>query len=171
MNDPRNITLSGVPEGYDARAILDEIAKHGRPVAHVARDDKRMAAMQAALRFFAPEMPVITFPSWDCLPYDRVSPNADISAQRMATLAALVHGMPEKFVLLTTLNAASQRIPARETLRDAAFAARVGSRIDEVEGVSYGAFIVPGLIMLSVITQSIAHASFGISFAKFIGPG
>ena len=131
MNDPRNITLSGVPEGYDARAILDEIAKGGQPVVHVARDDKRMAAMQAALRFYAPDMPVVTFPSWDCLPYDRVSPNADISAQRMATLAALVHGMPQQFVLLTTLNAASQRIPARETLRDAAFAARVGSRIDE----------------------------------------
>ena len=131
MNDPRNITLSGVPEGFDARAILDEIAKGGQPVAHVARDDKRMAAMQAALRFYAPDMPVFTFPSWDCLPYDRVSPNADISAQRMATLAALVHGMPDQFVLLTTLNAASQRIPARDTLRDAAFAARVGSRIDE----------------------------------------
>ena len=42
MNDPRNITLSGVPEGYDARAILDEIAKGGQPVVHVARDDKRM---------------------------------------------------------------------------------------------------------------------------------
>lgn len=76
-------------------------------------------------------MPVVTFPGWDCLPYDRVSPNADISARRMATLAALVHGMPDQFVLLTTLNAASQRIPARDTLRDAAFAARVGSRIDE----------------------------------------
>ena len=57
MNDPRNITLSGVPEGFDARAILDEIAKGGQPVAHVARDDKRMAAMQSALAFFAPDMP------------------------------------------------------------------------------------------------------------------
>ncbi len=124
------ITLSGVPEGYDARAILDEVARHG-PVVHVARDDKRMAATQAALRFFAPDMPVVVFPGWDCLPYDRVSPNADVCAQRMATLAALVHGMPERFVLLTTLNAATQRVPARSLLRDAAFSARVGSRIDE----------------------------------------
>ncbi|MDJ0826384.1 MAG: ABC transporter permease [Rhodobacter sp.] len=49
------------------------------------------------------------------------------------------------------------------------FGAAIGSRISEVEGVSYGAFIVPGLIMLSVITQSIANASFGIYFPKFIG--
>jgi ABC-2 type transport system permease protein len=49
------------------------------------------------------------------------------------------------------------------------FGAAIGSRIDEVEGVSYGAFIVPGLIMLSVITQAISNASFGIYFPKFIG--
>tara|TARA_R110002072_G_scaffold19047_11_gene70680 strand:- start:1794 stop:5267 length:3474 start_codon:yes stop_codon:yes gene_type:complete len=131
MADPSKITLSGTPEGYDAKAILDEVAKKGAPVVHVARDDKRMAATQAALRFFAPDMPVVTFPGWDCLPYDRVSPNADISAGRMATLAGLVHGMPDKFILLTTLNAATQRVPAREILRSAAFSAKVGSRIDE----------------------------------------
>ncbi|MFD2739305.1 transcription-repair coupling factor [Sulfitobacter aestuarii] len=131
MAEQSKIILSGVPEGYDAKAILGEVEKSGAPVLHVARDDKRMAALQEALRFFAPDMPVVVFPGWDCLPYDRVSPNADISARRMATLAALVHGMPERFVLLTTLNAATQRIPAREVLRDAAFSARVGSRIDE----------------------------------------
>lgn len=49
------------------------------------------------------------------------------------------------------------------------FGAAIGSRIKEVEGVSYGAFIVPGLVMLSVITQSISNASFGIYFPKFIG--
>lgn len=49
------------------------------------------------------------------------------------------------------------------------FGAAIGSRIQEVDGISYGAFIVPGLIMLSVITQSISNASFGIYFPKFIG--
>lgn len=49
------------------------------------------------------------------------------------------------------------------------FGAAIGSRIDQVEGVSYGAFIVPGLIMLSVMTQAISNASFGIYFPKFIG--
>ncbi|QMU58051.1 MAG: ABC transporter permease [Boseongicola sp.] len=49
------------------------------------------------------------------------------------------------------------------------FGAAIGSRIQEVEGVSYGAFIVPGLIMLSVLTQSLQNAAFGIYFPKFIG--
>ena len=49
------------------------------------------------------------------------------------------------------------------------FGAAIGSRIQEVEGVSYGAFIVPGLVMLTVMTQGISNASFGIYFHKFIG--
>ena len=49
------------------------------------------------------------------------------------------------------------------------FGSAIGSRIDQVEGVTYGAFIVPGLIMLSVMTQAISNASFGIYFPKFIG--
>ena len=49
------------------------------------------------------------------------------------------------------------------------FGAAIGSRIEQVEGVSYGAFIVPGLIMLSVMTQATSNASFGIYFPKFIG--
>lgn len=126
-----NITVGGAPEGFDARLILDECAKTGGAVIHVARDDKRMAAIEAALRFHAPDMPVLRFPAWDCLPYDRVSPNADISAARMASLATLVHGGPKQFVMLTTISAAMQRLPAREVLKTAAFSAQVGTRVDE----------------------------------------
>ncbi|MEO0668078.1 MAG: transcription-repair coupling factor [Pseudomonadota bacterium] len=150
MTTSHHITVSGAPEGYDAKLILDEVAAHG-PVIHVARDDKRLAAMQAALRFFAPDMPVLVFPGWDCLPYDRVSPNADISAQRMATLAALVHGMPSKFVLLTTLNAATQRVPARALMREAAFSATVGNRVDEA---GLRAFLVRmGFVQSPTVTE------------------
>ncbi|MGZ8321806.1 MAG: ABC transporter permease [Rhodoplanes sp.] len=49
------------------------------------------------------------------------------------------------------------------------FGAAIGSRITEIEGVSYGAFIVPGLIMMMLLTQSVANASFGIYFPKFVG--
>jgi ABC-2 type transport system permease protein len=49
------------------------------------------------------------------------------------------------------------------------FGAAIGSRISEIEGVSYGAFIVPGLVMMMLLTQSTANASFGIYFPKFVG--
>ena len=96
---PRHVTIGGAPEGYDARLVLKALDEAAGPVIHVARDDKRVEAMRAALAFFAPEVPVLVFPAWDCLPYDRVSPNPDISAARMATLAALVQGAPARFVL------------------------------------------------------------------------
>ena len=131
MSDTTHLTISGAPEGFDASLVLSEIKKSGGPVVHIARDDKRLAAMRAALDFFAPEVPVPVFPGWDCLPYDRVSPNADIAAARMSVLAGLVAGMPGEFVLLTTLNAATQRVPAREVLKEAAFVAHVDHRIDE----------------------------------------
>jgi transcription-repair coupling factor (superfamily II helicase) len=130
MNSPSRILLGGAPEGYDARLVARELAR-GVPVIHVARDDKRMEAMRAALAFLAPGTVVLTFPAWDCLPYDRVSPNPDIGAQRMATLAALAQGLPAPFVLLTTVNAATQRLPSRDVLRQSAFSARVGTRVDE----------------------------------------
>ncbi len=127
----QHIKMGGAPEGYDAQLVLRELHSHGEPVVHIARDDKRMSAMAEALAFFAPDVPVIKFPAWDCLPYDRVSPNVDVAAARMATLAALVHNMPKGFVLLTTMNAATQRIPARHVLKEAAFRAEVGQRVDE----------------------------------------
>ena len=49
------------------------------------------------------------------------------------------------------------------------FGAAIGTRIPEIDGIAYGAFIVPGLIMLSLLTQSIANASFGIYFPRFVG--
>ncbi len=131
MLNQEHITVGGAPEGYDARLIARELEKGAASVCHIARDDKRMAEMRAALAFFAPDAVVLEFPGWDCLPYDRVSPNAEVSARRMATLAALAQGVPGPFILLTTLSAAMQRVPARELLKEAAFSARVDQRIDE----------------------------------------
>jgi transcription-repair coupling factor (superfamily II helicase) len=124
------ITLGGAPEGLDARLLVRELER-GRPVLHVARDDKRAEAMRAALAVWAPDVAVLEFPAWDCLPYDRVSPNPEICSRRMATLAALAEGLSGAFVVLSTLNAVTQRIPARDVVRASSFRAVVGDRVDE----------------------------------------
>ncbi len=131
VQSPSHILASGTPEGFDATIVLREVAQGGVPVLHVARDDKRMAAMARALAFFDPSVPVLHFPGWDCLPYDRVSPNPEISAARMATLAGLAGGLSGAFIVLTTLNAATQYVPPRDLLRASAFVATVGGRLDE----------------------------------------
>lgn len=133
---PDRIQMGGAPEGFDAKLLARELER-GHPVIHIARDDKRMAAMRAALRIMAPQVVVLQFPAWDCLPYDRVSPNPDIAARRMATLATLAHGISGPFVLLTTMNAATQRVPTRDVLRGSSFSASVGQRVDEASLRSY----------------------------------
>ncbi|MDO5657081.1 MAG: transcription-repair coupling factor [Paracoccus sp. (in: a-proteobacteria)] len=126
----RPIILSGAPEGYDAALLAREAAR--APVIHIARDDRRAEAMRAALAVIAPGLPVLDFPAWDTTPYDRVSPASAVMAARMATLAALASGaISGNFVLLTTVNAAVQRVPAREVLRGASFTASTGARLNE----------------------------------------
>ncbi|MFK5997682.1 MAG: transcription-repair coupling factor [Rhodobacterales bacterium] len=128
---PDLITVSGAPEGFDAQLLAEHLAKSAAPVIHIARDDTRMDETRTALRFFAPNLPVFTFPAWDCLPYDRISANADISASRMAVLAMLSAGFSQPFILLTTVAAATQRVPARDIMAKSSFTATVGKQIDE----------------------------------------
>ena len=131
------LILSGAPEGLDAALIAREAARgapNPKPVIHIARDDRRMAAMRAALGFFAPTLAVLEFPAWDTTPYDRVSPSGEVMAQRLQVLAALATGtIKPPFVLLTTVNAALQRVPAADTVRAASFVARKGERLDEAQ--------------------------------------
>lgn len=77
-----------------------------------------------------------------------------------------------KFEMLRAWNTLLQTIASpviSTSLYFVVFGAAIGSRIEQVEGVPYGLFIVPGLVMLSLLTQSIANASFGIFFPKFTG--
>ena len=127
---PGRVTIGGAPEGFDATVLSGLAQRSASPVLHVVRDAARLEAMRAALAFFAPQIPVMAFPAWDCLPYDRISPAAEISAARMSVLAALAGGAQGPMVVLTTLAAATQRVPARQTVQDARFSARVGEQID-----------------------------------------
>ena len=134
---PGQVLAGGAPEGLDAKLVADLAQRAGGPVIHVARDAARMAEFAESLRFFAPELPVLRYPAWDCLPYDRVSPNPEISAERMAALAALADGWPNMRggrggagIVLTTLSAAMQRSPAKALIKDASFIAEVDGPVD-----------------------------------------
>jgi transcription-repair coupling factor (superfamily II helicase) len=145
------VNLSGVPEGFDAQVLAKDLAKHNRPMVYVARDDKRMEALRRALWFFSPKTPVFVFPAWDCLPYDRVSPNGDVSAARMAVLAALAAGFDKPFIILTTLNAATQYVPKREVLKAGSFVAEVGRTVNDKQLRGY--FTHMGFVQTPTVTE------------------
>jgi transcription-repair coupling factor (superfamily II helicase) len=113
---PRAVTLFGAPEGHDASTIGTLLGDSGIPAwLHVCRDDGGMARFAAALGFFHPGINVLTFPAWDCLPYDRVSPNGEITSRRIDTLTRLASGEEQRpLVVLTTVNALLQRVPPRK---------------------------------------------------------
>ena len=145
------INLSGAPDGFDANILSNFITEKQKSIIFVARDDKRLDLMRKSLWFFSPNIPVLNFPSWDCLPYDRVSPNADVSSARMATLAALSSGFEAPLVLLTTLNAITQYIPNRTIVSNNSFVAIVGRTINVKELRSY--FSKMGFVQTPTVTE------------------
>ena len=129
--------IEAVPEGYDA-FLLGELARVSeRDILYVLRDDVRMAASEAALAFFNPDIDVISFPAWDCLPYDRVSPNPEIVAHRMTSLGRMTDRAAKPRIFLTTLNAATQRVPPIEMMTDSRLNVGVGDKINGQELTAY----------------------------------
>src|ERR1700755_3727727 len=91
-----HLVFSNCADGQDglvladlARALTAQTRDRPAALLHIARDGARSASLEAALHFYAPEIDVLTFPAWDCQPYDRVSPNAAVIARRMTALSRL----------------------------------------------------------------------------------
>jgi transcription-repair coupling factor (superfamily II helicase) len=135
-----SFVLSSVPDGFDAMAVADLVRAAAREgggraaaLVVVARDGQRMALLENGIAFVAPDIEVLSLPSWDCQPYDRVSPNAAISARRMTVLARLARsrsGEERPRVLLTTVNAMVQRVPGRAKVAGETFSAAPGNVVD-----------------------------------------
>src|SRR5580698_4372619 len=123
------LTLSGAPSGYDAWLAAEAARRRGGPVLFVASEEAQAEALAAAVAFFAPGLRLLSFPAWDCLPYDRVSPKPDIESTRLATLAALAKGV-HACVIVTSINAVLQRVPPRDAIAKASFQARAGEEVD-----------------------------------------
>ena len=138
VESPRHLTVAGVTEGVDALVLVDLIRarsnRHGMSMAlYVARDDARAAVMRSTIAFISPEVDIVELPAWDCLPYDRVSPKAEICSQRMATLTRLAAGrtsVGRSTVVITTVNAVLQRIPVRDFVTASSFGVAVGNLLN-----------------------------------------
>ena len=135
------IIAAGVPEGYEA-FLLAAMARRlpvdtafQQAVLHIARDSERLVAVRNQLEFFAPRAEVLSFPAWDCVPYDRISPDSDIESRRIATLARLAHAKGGKpaIIVLTTVNAALQRVLPLAAIKKAAVRFAAGGRFEMEE--------------------------------------
>jgi len=113
-NTNLNSSVWGVPDGASMLAMANWLADGAR-VIYVARDDARMAAMRDSLARLCPAVAPHIFPAWDCLPFDRLSPQGGLVGQRVETLAALSEAGSQTTdggLVLTTVNALLQRVPS-----------------------------------------------------------
>src|SRR3981081_2035968 len=142
----RALTLANVAEGAEGLVVSDlaraVAARQGPPavsLAVVCRDGPRVRTLARALEFFGPDLPVMQFPAWDCQPYDRVSPHGGILAQRLTTLARLsrLSGSDKPVIVLTTVNAIVQRVPAREIVAAQALSVAPGHVVPMASIVSW----------------------------------
>ncbi len=130
LSVPGAVEVTGAPGGFDALVLSALLEDKAGTVVFVARDDIHMAGMAEAISFFAPEVECLEFPAWDCLPYDRASPNTAIVGQRIDTLTKLLEECDRPRALLTTVSALLQRVVPREAFSGATLSAKTGDAQD-----------------------------------------
>ncbi|WP_374470610.1 transcription-repair coupling factor [Phenylobacterium sp.] len=152
-DDPGRLDLVGAPEGFDAMVMADIVKARKGLTVFVARDAARISAFVDAFRFFAEQVEVLTFPAWDCLPYDRIGPSAGVSAQRMTTLARLADGFDPKkpALLVTSVPALIQRVPPLSVVKGASYSASVGNIVEIADLERY--FAINGYQRASTVSE------------------
>ncbi|KQN74034.1 transcription-repair coupling factor [Devosia sp. Leaf64] len=138
-------TMSNVPDGMQpmvlAKLVEDRLKvapDDAASLVFVARDGRRLQRMAEVLGAMLPGHTILTLPAWDCLPYDRVSPNNVTIAARMSTLATLTSGA-KGVVVLTAVNALIQKLPPRDVVESMSFSAAVGRIVDSEKLIAWAA--------------------------------
>ncbi len=131
-----NLTYSGVPEGYDS-VVLGYLAKQHGDLLFITSDEAKMVRTAQAVSFFYPDVEVIQFPAWDCLPYDRVSPHSEIVGQRVDALTTIAEKRTKSRLVLCTVSAFLQRVPPRSAFDGAVFKAHVGDEVLQEDLLSF----------------------------------
>ena len=124
------LTLAGVPDGFLPSLMADLTRAADTRAVLIAADDAAMRAVADAAAWFAPEIEILQFPAWDCLPYDRASPSLRVTSERMAALAALQTKSGKPQLLITTVNAVTQRTLTPFRLRALTAKLAPGERVD-----------------------------------------
>lgn len=129
--------IHGAPEGQDARILAArarDLMRDDACLLHICADETRLFDLEGLIGFFAPDVRVILFPGWDCLPYDRVSPHPDILARRIAALVALRARESEAtrfpLIVLASISSVLQRVMPRDRLDAARLDLKTGGILD-----------------------------------------
>lgn len=122
-----NADISGCPLSAQPLVLSEIMKQRQKPLIHIASSEREAEQFIQAFQFVAPNTPVYLFPAWDCLPYDRVSPSHPNMAERIATLAAMLHHTEKDIYLVVTTPAAiTQRVLPKQQLTKASITLEKG---------------------------------------------
>ena len=125
----RPLTLASLVRGAQPLVLSDLARAAKRRAVFIAQGDAEMRSVADAAQWFAPELQVIEFPAWDCLPYDRASPALSVSAKRLSALHQLQNTGGPNQLLVTTVNALLQRVLTPFRIREAVRELKPGMEI------------------------------------------
>ncbi len=124
------LTLSAIARGAQPLVLADLARAAKTRAVFIAPDEAAMRGVCDTAAFFAPELDVIEFPAWDCLPYDRASPALSVSARRLSALHRLQAPSKRPQLLVTTINALTQRVPTPFRIRESVRLLKPGMEIN-----------------------------------------
>ena len=132
-------TFSAVAEGYDAFLLRDLLRSSKQDILYIVSDGLSLERTAELLKNVAPDVEVLKFPAWDTVPYDRVSPNAGIVAERVAALGALTlnPNPKKKRIVVASIGAVVQKLPPSKIFRNSMREIRVGGKLDFNDFVHY----------------------------------
>ncbi len=137
----RGITVSSVPEGYDA-FLLDKFAHNSsQDLLYVVSDGVELQRCADILEYLAPKLEILRFPAWDTVPYDRVSPNVNVISQRIDTLAALAlkPTSSKPRVIITSVGALMQKLPPAKIFLNSSREVKAGGKLNFNDFLHYAA--------------------------------
>ncbi|MFK7843606.1 MAG: transcription-repair coupling factor, partial [Sphingorhabdus sp.] len=159
LSSKAGMTLASIPAGYRP-LLLSEIAiESGRRTMFIATDDAAMSAVVEAAHFFEPNLDVIEFPAWDCLPYDRASPALHTTSDRLAALAKLALPFTGSQLVVTTVNAVTQRILSPLRMKEFVTRLAPGTTVEQEKLISF--LYANGFVRVDTVADSGEFAARG----------
>ncbi len=128
--------VSNLPDGADCLAAA-ELCDHFSKILIILRDDVRLSRFSQSLSIITNNIDIIEFPAWDCLPFDKNSPNQKLVGKRVRALSSLANPNSKKTIILSTIGSVIQKIPNQDFIKNSSKSIQSGQNIWDWLEVQY----------------------------------
>ena len=128
--------VSNLPDGADCLAAV-ELCNHFSKILIILRDDIRLSRFSQSLSIINNNIDIIEFPAWDCLPFDKNSPNQKLIGKRVRALSSLANPNSKKTIILSTIGSVIQKIPNQDFIKNSSKSIQSGQNISQRELINF----------------------------------